>query len=479
VGASLVHPAALYACDAIERLAQTLLPHFIDERYRIVIVPAHPTTIALGKAVDIGLRDVTPSDGGGPELTFPLEDAASGFNLWLQLALREATARLWMLVRILEAAGARAKRVSEVSESLYDDTPLELADMPDVWTVVERALKSLEDPASVSAEGVTHGLPFSPAGHFGPRWPPTFRSRLYLIDEPEQRLHPALQRAAACWLADLMDGWASQCVMATHSVAFIDMPGDAAVYELVREGNSPAALQRLDPAQFDAHSQLARAMGWDRGELLAHWRAFLFVEGMADVGVFEELFRQRLKESRICVVPVHGHRGHEGLVEIEVFASRMTTPIVALFDGISDGDIQRLHTDPSYRSAMQWEKGEIGTAARIVDIAVRRERQIEIFTVGAPDIFDLLDVDAIRATVGRGKGRPSFPGHAAARAQFGQGGGNAAAYKAFLQREYGVLTSERAMRAAAHRMSTEGVVPERLDELLARVELLALTAEPR
>jgi hypothetical protein len=221
-------------------------------------------------------------------------------------------------------------------------------------------------------------------------------------------------------------------------------------------------------------------MGWDRGELLSHWRAFFFVEGMADVGVFEELFRRRLKESRICLLPVHGHRGHEGLVEIEVFASKMTTPIVALFDGISDGDIQRLHTDGSYRSAMQWKQGEIGTVARIVDIAVRRERQIEILTVGAPDIFDLLDVDAIRATVGRRKGRPSFPGHAAARAQFDQGvGGNAAAYKAFLQREYDLLTSERAMRAVAHRMFTEGVVPERLDELLTRVELLALTAEPR
>ncbi len=68
---------------------------------------------------------------------------------------------------------------------------------------------------------------------------PPPRARLYLIDEPEQRLHPALQRRAASWLAELMDGWGAQCVLATHAAAFLDVPGDVRVHQVVRGGAAP------------------------------------------------------------------------------------------------------------------------------------------------------------------------------------------------------------------------------------------------
>jgi hypothetical protein len=115
------------------------------------------------------------------------------------------------------------------------------------------------------------------------------RRRLYLIDEPEQRLHPALQRRAAAWLTGRMEDWGAQCVIATHALAFMDVGEDSRVHEVIRAGPL-AVIERVDMASFDAQTLLAREMGFDRGELFARWNAFLFVEGLGDLAVLEELF---------------------------------------------------------------------------------------------------------------------------------------------------------------------------------------------
>jgi predicted ATPase len=72
-------------------------------------------------------------------------------------------------------------------------------------------------------------------------------TRLYLIDEPEQRLHPALQRRAARWLSTAMRQWDAQCILATHAIPFIDLPGEHDVYELARDGQQ-SDIRRVDPA---------------------------------------------------------------------------------------------------------------------------------------------------------------------------------------------------------------------------------------
>ncbi len=76
------------------------------------------------------------------------------------------------------------------------------------------------------------------------------RYRVYLLDEPEQHLHPALERRAASWLSTAMSQWAAQCVIATHAIAFIDIPGDRHVYELSRTEYA-ATIAPLDPKNPD------------------------------------------------------------------------------------------------------------------------------------------------------------------------------------------------------------------------------------
>jgi AAA domain, putative AbiEii toxin, Type IV TA system len=258
-------------------------------------------------------------------------------------------------------------------------------------------------------------------------WLSIFRPRLYLLDEPEQRLHPALQRRAARWLVDRMHEWRSQCIVVTHSTAFMDLPGDSTVYELTHAG-SMAAIRRLNLAELTPHAQFARELGLDRGELLSRWRAFLFVEGLADAAVIEELFDERLEESRIRVLPVHGHRSHTGLLDMMVLADGTATPIAALIDSVSQGDIQEIRAAPSWeRAKMMQRPDETGTVAKIVELANKRERDIEILTIEAPDIFDLLDGGVIKRMTAR-SGGSSFPGHQAAREAFAlMGGPNAPA----------------------------------------------------
>ncbi len=69
-----------------------------------------------------------------------------------------------------------------------------------------------------------------------------------------------------------------------------------------------------------------------------------------------------------------------------------------------------------------------------------------------PDVLDLLDEDVIRSHVNW-----HFPGHALARKEFErERGGNEAAYKEFLWRQYNVPTTERGLRKIARLMHGEG-----------------------
>jgi hypothetical protein len=70
-----------------------------------------------------------------------------------------------------------------------------------------------------------------------------------------------------------MGQWDVQCIIKTGSIVFIDLPG-ACVYELAREGVR-STIRPLDPAHLTPYTELARAIGFDRGELLPRWRAFL------------------------------------------------------------------------------------------------------------------------------------------------------------------------------------------------------------
>ena len=139
---------------------------------------------------------------------------------------------------------------------------------------------------------------------------------VYLIDEPEQHLHPALQRQASSWLAGMMSGWGS-AVRRCHRLRGLDLTqGDVALYEVINSRGS-ATRRPVDCRGISLGPawQLARVLGIDRGQLLACCKVSPSSRRL-DLAVLEELYGQRLLSSGVCVQPVHGHRNHIGLLNI-------------------------------------------------------------------------------------------------------------------------------------------------------------------
>lgn len=488
---SVIHPAAIWAAEAFERVASRLLPDFISDVYRLHVSIASPSSVARGDWVLLELERLdSPPLIGDEELggfRFPVADAASGYVVWLQLGLREAAARVSTCARVL-LDGARRTGLIELEagpDEIYGQT-LEGFGIAEIKQILQETLASLRDPGLLPPETWFEPMPpHPPAGEreddglrLPEGWLSVFRSRLYLVDEPEQRLHPVLQRRAARWLAAAMSQWGSQCVLATHSVAFMDLPGDVHAYELSRPGEQ-ATIARLDVSALTPQSLLAREMGLDRGELLSRWRAFLFVANLDGLAVLQELCGERLERSRVHVLFLDHHRQHAGLLDVTVLAQFTAVPLTALFVSIPEHDLQQLQTSSARdRAELATGSGETATGAGIMDIALQRERDIALVTLSVPDIFDLLDKNMIRQATPKGGERGPFPGHRAAREAYQTARqADTISYRDFLQLAYGVSASPAAIRQIAHHMRQHEIVSPQLEDLLWRIDHSALAAE--
>lgn len=217
---------------------------------------------------------------------------------------------------------------------------------------------------------------------------------MYIIDEPEQRLHPALARRAARWLASAMDTWHAQAILATHSLAFIDLPGHVNVYELTRE-RYEAHLHRIDVAELTPQTQLIRELGLDRGQLLDRVQAFLFTDTDQLATLLQASFASRLRASGIEVHSLDATRSAGGLAQLELLLGLTAVPIAAVFTTIEGEDIQRLRHQPAAaRIAVAKTDGPAGTLARLIDLELRHERTIHLLALPADAATDPAAVGA-------------------------------------------------------------------------------------
>jgi energy-coupling factor transporter ATP-binding protein EcfA2 len=459
--ATVVHPAAIFACAGLQRIAAGLLPEFIGERYRLEVWPAQPSEIVTGDPVRLGLLTLyPPPEGEDPAdwdedelaLRFSLDEAPGGFVVWLQLAIYEAVARTRSVSHVLERCArtvgdvhaaqvladlelpdADLDLLEQQAEDEADQEPDDDADeepeddderrerLAQVPRICREALRYLREPTPMAPAGLDaheSGDTAALAGFDEPEVADFFGAppgrRMYLVDEPEQRLHPALQRRAARWLRTAMGQWDAQCVVATHALAFIDLP-DARIYELARDGMR-STIQPLDPAQLTPYTELARAIGFDRGELLARWRAFVLAD-RAVVAVLEELCADRLERGWVKLIatdlvggPAGRGSGAAGLAELSILWQLTTAPVIVLAVSASPAEIgQLLGGDARERAEAAARSPELRALGEAVELAVRSEQRIEVLTLGQADVLELLDSEAIREVVGAGERRPYGP----------------------------------------------------------------------
>lgn len=505
--ATAVHPAALEACAAVERIVAGLLPSFISDGYSLRIELLQPTDIAVGRIVTLQLDpddDYWLEDLDSWLDPFGLDAAPGGFQVWLQLALLEAVGRVNAVCYLIEEAireiGALIGEADDEREMGWDDLDLEpnterptilsLGPQPTLRpedvephkVVLEEALAYLREPTLMapaiafkhrSRERVLAFDDDQPGGLFEPP-----RERVYLLDEPEQRLHPALARRAAEWLGALPGQWGTQCVIATHSLAFIDIPADSSVYELYRSADQPfqALIQPLDPASLSPYTELAKAIGFDRGELLARWRAFLLAPPRVTV-VLEELCGELLDRSWIRLIPVNNTTRPLALKEIELLAQITSAPIAIVVASVPEGDIDRLRAaNASDRAKAAADPGELGVIAAALRFAAEQEHVLELLTLDVPDVIDLLEPEVIRANL-QEPGADPFPGPNDAEDQYRAARQHEPhlSYLTFLQTRYGISPDLETLRQAARKTRQAGrEPPSRLTDLiwhLARLDL--------
>ena len=504
---SRVHPAAVEACAVMDRMLSVLLPGFISDDYWVRVVPGQPTAIACGRYVRIRLlrRESSDSrDGVVPEHDgrwFDLADAANGFSVWIELALHEAVERARycscllqqyvLALRLIDEEGmGRIRDITYTADEVMDGEPpawdtserdervarrLDGLGVDELKAGLEDLLVRLREPRLPPAQPLDPSMlqPFlEESGSFpdedrGEALEAMPRGRLYLLDEPEQRLHPVLQRRAARWLGALMSEWGAQCVLATHSVAFMDLPGDTRSYEITRT-EDVATVMPLDTASLTPYSQLAREMGLDRGELLSLTRAFLVTTAQTAT-ILDELCADRLAQAHVTVVAVDQDRQRPEMLATALLAQLSAIPLAVLFTAITPDKIDELRdlSAPQRRQEIAITAEEQAVAA-LIDFSIQQEVEVEILTSNVPSILDLIDETALTRLA---TGPAPFPGHLTAHERHQN---SPDPYERFVKDSYGLTIDEATLRAAARDMRGAGLAPQPLTDALWRLEQLTI-----
>lgn len=494
-----VHRHATPAARALGRVATHLCPEFLSDRYEIFvtlppvpdwssdgpepIIELHGTHGPLGGPWD-DLAQSLADDHFGAEYDgwthgFALSRAASGYQLWCQLALLEACAVLRSFGEDVRAARAREAYELElpVNEPDAERIAERIAEL-----VAERhsLINRLEAAGAVVTIGGDPADAAEAAAELAERR--ELRNRVYVIDEPERHLHPRLEREAARWLGSLAGATNARVLLTSHSPRFLSSGLDnTLVYLQPSHLEDPDGLGRafpsvhqrfvtahIDAAALSALDVVSSEMGFDRGELLSTVRCLLFVEGEADQRVLRALFGRLLHSEGIAVIPIHGAVGAEqkGVVDAEVLL-RWTGALPAIMlDHVAAADWQRLEADPEFRrkEASSGKHLESRVLARILERSVALDRPVVALPIAQADIFDVLDEEIVKQCFG------AFPGHFAARqaaARSPQG------WKSFYRSEYRVDVTPDTVERIAVEMALASIVPTELSELIDKL-LLAL-----
>jgi hypothetical protein len=304
----------------------------------------------------------------------------------------------------------------------------------------------------------------------------------FIIDEPEQHLHPGVQRDAARSLRDLVRTQGVQALLITHAVPFVNQ-GDALLC-VTRAGATGSTIRPCVAEELSALGEIASVLGLDRGQLLADVSVFLFVEGQSDQLVLEGLFRNRLRQHGIIVVPLQGAMKIEQVIDSQILLRYSTAKTAVLLDNLDPEEIARLWSSAEdLKAAVRDRKTEVSALARLlVGLKELGRPRPATLAIPAKDIFDLLDEDAIRKTFrelnggDNGDGRSSylpFPGHRQARAEHTTRKNEH--WKQYYAHRFGMPFPDVTWYArVADRMRVAGVIPPVLEHIVEDVERLAL-----
>ena len=437
--------------SVLEELANLRLPSFISSRYRLSFSICEDETPALW---------ARRTDGGDP---FPATRLAQGFHLWVQLALRDTSERARGL-----AEGFRRSTGGPAHDSLLglstcirsgrDTGPADIAALVDRFDATWHSPRGYEDDDD----------DFTVLQHVrGPQ------QRLYIVDEPERHLHPAMQREASDWLKTFTLTPGTQLLLATHSPSFLRLPANAVFTWVERDADHHVILDPKNPYDMECAERYFRELGLDRGEALALYRAVLFVEGETDRQVLDVLCGERLRDRAILVQPLRGARNLERLLEAEMLLRVLGPPFHVLVDNVSEHRRQLLEQMSLERLVEVLENktlrqeqgftGELLWLAKLRRSALEQGRHVHIHTIPSRDILGILDDECVRDTIdARGFNGPTYPGFSEIATRYGE------SYNRELP-QFGISKDPSFFRDVALTMRDRGISATELDGLIDAV----------
>jgi hypothetical protein len=466
------HPAVIQACEVLGDTATNALPSFISDRYRVLVTLKPLIEWGRGRRVELALLDDPPKERSRP---MSLHRIADGHVLWVQLALLEAVDELrrfrerhliyWSALDLDALGEVDPHGPPPDDEGMLWSYWANLTEFWQAGLLSGRVQESTLTPAAFAEEKreVAPGI-ISPAFADLLR---IMRRRLYVMDEPERHLHPRAQREAARWLAGVIGRGRSQAVAASHSVSFLSLSENVALTHVWRAPGGPTHVEELGQGQLSAMSMVAAELGLDRGELLAAFEMFLFVEGAADRAVLEELKGEDLRRAGVCVVPLRGESRAPGVLDASLLMRFTDAKLAVWLDNVDERFVARLRDDYDFARQVKLDGHRSTEERRVADLILesreRGEHGRDLLVIPHPgtDVFDLLANEVIKARF------PRWPGHEIARRSASLAREESGVrWKAYYESAYGVDVSEASCRQIARGMADAGQSPPALNDLV-------------
>jgi AAA domain, putative AbiEii toxin, Type IV TA system len=464
--------AAYAAAEFLSAATTRLLPEFVTRSYVLEVQLRRLDEWLQDAPFDIRLR--SRAEGiAAPD--FPVERAADGHRLWIQLALLDALEQVSIVESVI---WQRASEAYEAERQVGTVDPRDVA--IDSYFVERDAMSKRLQEVIDAFCGTNYDDGELPGGEIGEALTRTPTDewvrggardrRFFLVDEPERHLHPRLQRAAASWLASTTSERHAPCLVATHSAPFLGLSAASARYVQVTRAGEQASLRAMNPEDAQQLEELASTMGFDRGELLTLVNLWLVVEGLTEKEAFETLFAAELRVAGIKVVPLHGTSKWQAVLDADALWRFTTAKVAVLFDNIPAQKVTEMQAMSTVElNALRkssHEPNEIKDLSSLMGALARQGKTITPIPNPLPDLLNHLDDGAITRVFA------DYPGHAAAETAFEkQGKGRSE----FLRKRYSVEKTPEAFGQIAADMVARGVKPRGLADIVEFCSDIALS----
>ena len=227
--------------------------------------------------------------------------------------------------------------------------------------------KRLEpNPSQVLLKEGDLGLPPSQIGGgeqsmMGVIWETMDPNEIFAIEEPENHLHPKLQREMLDYFLELANE--TQVLLCTHSAVFASRLDIAAVYLVSKDEEGTTQVTQVNETNI---GRVIEELGIKPSDIFDFDRV-AFVEGADDVKIFKALARQFAKNTAVIV----GYIDSEGWNSMAYYANarilksrRLKIDVFAIFDGDTEKEERNKKTKERLVSDLEVKEDRVITLQR-------------------------------------------------------------------------------------------------------------------